>query len=178
LIVQVLVSWESNQGSTVVLIHVFCMVLDNTMTTFAPWTPVHGGQRPKLRAKDTVVTLSPLPLDRAWRSRLTVWLPGSWTETAIAKSQFHPAEADIRLNLTGMNHYNPMLPKVTKWRSGLGGVAILQAGYSIWGCTIHLGNFALRHKSKRGPGQAISSRLLLQSSRSQYPRRSGRRVRQ
>ena len=84
------VSWESIKDASFVPIHMFRVILDTVIGILSPATQDRSGCRQKVGDESAILMsgvmseVCPLPLDRVWIPTLSKWLPGSWTETAIA----------------------------------------------------------------------------------------------
>ena len=88
------VSWEAVQGWKLLPLQLFRVVLDIVLGGLAPAVQERGGPRQKL-ALLTDLSVDPLPLDAEWLPGLGRWLPGSWTDTAIANKAVKSDNADI-----------------------------------------------------------------------------------
>ncbi|KAI2495940.1 hypothetical protein MHU86_18550 [Fragilaria crotonensis] len=106
------IPWETGMEDFMVPLQMFRVVLDGVVGMFDPDSQAGAGQgRRKLRdsaAEGSSVEVVALPLDRVWIPQLQKWLPGSWTETAIAHKavksdnatvDFHPWNQRIMLVL-------------------------------------------------------------------------------
>ena len=103
------VSWSTVENAKVLPLHMFRVILDAALATMRPDSQLRGGSKARTTSKGSIVVgprVAPLPLDRAWLPGIEQWLPGSWSETAIAdkavksdnaRVDFHPWHQRILL---------------------------------------------------------------------------------